>query len=87
MCMSREPNDLLTTTQAADLLHMAPSTFRKEVNRAQQRGTELKAPKEDWPDLRSPRYDRELLLSWYQERPGHGYRTDLHRRDGDKGEE
>lgn len=59
---------LLTTRQAADLAGISPAGVRQLARRARAKGVELQAPAEQWPDRRSPRYDRAALEAYLQRR-------------------
>ena len=61
----------LTTDEAAALAGIAPSTFRKYVSGGQ-------APAPLHP--RSGLYNGAENVAWASNRPGRGFRTDLHRR-------
>lgn len=59
----------LTTRQAAELAGTTPDRFRAVVSDARRRhGVELQAPKDLWPDARTPLYDAEALRRYLDER-------------------
>ena len=60
----------LTTAQAAESLHMLPSSFRAAMSRARAAGVDLRAPRDLWPDQRTPLWDADRLDQWAQSRPG-----------------
>ena len=62
----------LTTAQAAELAGLAQSSFRGEATRAAQKGTDLHAPREVWPDARTPLWDEKKVRAWFASRPGPG---------------
>ena len=65
----------LTTAQAAALVEMSPATLRTVAYRARRAGVELHAPRELWPDARTPLWDEARLADWLAARPGRGNRT------------
>lgn len=64
---------MLTTAQAAKVAGITPAAFRREVIRERARGRELQAPRESWPDGRTPVYDEATVRQWLESRPGPGY--------------
>ena len=46
-----------TTAQAAELAGIKPASFRREMMRERQRGRDHRAPREQWPDKRTPLWD------------------------------
>ena len=52
---------LLTTREAAALAGISPAGVRQLARRARAKGVELRAPREAWPDQRTPLYDRDAL--------------------------
>ena len=60
----------LTTTQAAALLGITPSSLRSKATRARATGQEWRLPREQWPDGRTPLYDPEAIRATPQRAPG-----------------
>lgn len=58
----------LTTAQAAALAGMAPHTFRSAMMRERNRGRDYRAPRESWPDARTPLWDAAAVREWNQNR-------------------
>lgn len=54
----------MTTAQAAALAGMDPATFRKAMSRERQRGRDYRAPRETWPDARTPLWDADAVSAW-----------------------
>jgi hypothetical protein len=55
----------LTTTEAADRAGMTVSTFRGAMTRLRQKGgPDLRAPRDEWVDKRTPTYDEAALSAW-----------------------
>lgn len=67
--------NLLTTAQAAELAGVTPGGFRATANWARKKGVELRAPDDQWPDKRTPMYDKDKLVAWLASRPGRGNRS------------
>ncbi|WP_116115643.1 hypothetical protein [Austwickia chelonae] len=63
---------LLTTAQVAELVGVKATSLRGLVSRLRQQGVELQAPKEQWPDKRTPMYDEAVVRAWMDARPGQG---------------
>lgn len=61
----------LTTAQAAGLAGITPASFRSAMLRERQRGRDHRAPREQWPDARTPLWDEASLDAWYQRRQKH----------------
>lgn len=59
----------MTTAQAAALAGMDPATFRKAMSRERRRGRDYRAPRESWPDARTPLWDAAAIESWHASRP------------------
>lgn len=59
----------MTTAQAAALAGMDPATFRKAMTRERQRGRDYRLPPDEWPDARTPLWDRTAVAKWSRERP------------------
>ena len=59
----------VTTAQAAALAGMTPATFRKAMTLERRRGRDYRAPRESWPDARTPMWDAELVREWAATRP------------------
>ena len=58
----------ITTTQAAALLGITPSSLRSKATRARAKGREWRTPREQWPDERTPLYDPEAIRATRVER-------------------
>ena len=54
----------MTTAQAAALAGMDPATFRRAMTRERQRGRDYRAPRETWPDARTPLWDADAVSAW-----------------------
>jgi hypothetical protein len=59
-----------TTAKAAELAGITPASFRREMHRERERGRDHRAPREQWPDARTPLWDESTLDAWYQRREG-----------------
>ena len=59
----------LTTAQARDLTGLGRSAFSVAMARARKAGTDCHAPRETWPDARTPLWDRDALVAWQAGRP------------------
>lgn len=70
-------DDTLSTRHCAERLGMPEATFRKEMLRLRQRGTDLRTDPATWPNTRTPMYSWAKVHQWSQHRPGRGSRTDL----------
>jgi len=67
----------MTTRQSAAVTGLTPAAFRSTASRLRSAGTDLRAPRTTWPDERTVLYDPVIVLDWYINRPGRGYRSDL----------
>lgn len=66
----------LTTAQAAKRAGITPVAFRSLAHRARVRdGVDLRAPRDAWPDARTPLYDAGRLDTYLAARPGRGRST------------
>ena len=54
----------MTTAQAAALADMDPATFRKAMTRERRRGRDYRAPRDQWPDGRTPMWDADAVREW-----------------------
>lgn len=75
----------VTSAEGATLAGVTRSGFRTLVSRAAAQGVDVRAPREDWPDGRTPLFDRTLVVEYLGMRPGRGRRVDGARRVGDGG--
>ena len=57
---------LLTTRQTAELVGLTPVTLRSIARFARNRGFELRAPKEEWPDARTVMYDAAKVVEYLE---------------------
>lgn len=64
----------LTALQAAMTAGVSRSGFRTLAARALVAGVDLRAPRDEWPDQRTPLYDGERLAAYLAGRPGRGRR-------------
>lgn len=64
--------DLLSTTEAAELAGCSIKALHTLAGRARRDGVELHAPRETWPDGRTPRWSRPALEAHLAGRPGRG---------------
>lgn len=64
--------DRLTAQQAAERAGVSRSGLRTIAARALLAGRELRAPRGEWPDARTPLYDPEQLDAYLAGRPGRG---------------
>ena len=62
----------LTPKQAAKLSGLAPDGFRRAMSRERAAGRDHRAPKDQWPDARTPLWDEASLRAWLESRPGPG---------------
>ena len=62
----------ITTARAAALAGMGPATFRNAMHRERRRGRDYRAPRESWPDARTPMWDAELVREWAATRTRRG---------------
>lgn len=57
----------ITTTQAADIAGMLPSSFRATMSRLRSRGqADMRAPQKRWPDARTPLWDADAVRAWVE---------------------
>lgn len=54
----------ISSTTAAELSGLSRERFRNEMVRQRKRGSDFRAPAEEWIDTRTPLYDRALVESW-----------------------
>lgn len=55
---------MLTTSQAAALTGLPQEQFRSAMSKERKNGKEFHAPRELWPDARTPLWDEERVLTW-----------------------
>lgn len=68
---SRQPPTMLTTAQAAAIAGVTPAGLRSSVSRhLRLTGEDLRAPKDLWPDQRTPVYADPAFRAWLAGRPG-----------------
>lgn len=72
--MAEERRRHLTAQQAAERAQLTRSGLRTLAARALLAGTDLRAPRDQWPSERAPLYDREALDAYLSTRPGRGRR-------------
>ena len=58
------PQLFLTTAQAAALSGMTPGVFRAQMARERANGNEMRIPRDQWTDSRSPAYDIRKIRAW-----------------------
>ena len=58
----------IVTARAAALAGMGPATFRNAMHRERRRGRDYRAPRETWPDARTPLWDADAVREWNQNR-------------------
>lgn len=69
--MELSQNDtLLTAAQAAELLGVRVQRLRNIASQQRARGIELRAPRDQWPDGRSPRYPLSTIEAMKTRREG-----------------
>ena len=54
----------MTTAEAAALAGMTRTTFHSAMTRERQRGRDYRAPRETWPDARTPLWDADAVRGW-----------------------
>ena len=59
----------LSTAQAATEARLTPGSFRKAMTRARAAGVDVRAPRDQWPDARTPLWDADRLGQWAAGRP------------------
>ena len=59
---------VLTTSQAAALVGIPKEQFRSAMSKERKHGQEFHAPREFWPDARSPLWDKKKILAWTEAR-------------------
>jgi hypothetical protein len=59
---------VLTTSQAAALTGLPQEQFRSAMSKERKNGKEFHAPRELWPDARTPLWDEEKVLTWAKAR-------------------
>jgi hypothetical protein len=55
---------MLTTSQAAALAGLPKEQFRSAMSKERKQGQDFHAPRESWPDARSPLWDKKKILAW-----------------------
>lgn len=58
----------MTTAQAAALAGMSADAFRSAMSRERRRGRDYRAPRESWPDARTPLWDADAIADWHATR-------------------
>lgn len=58
----------LTTKEAALLSGIATASFRGEMTRERARGRDHRAPRDLWPDGRTPLWDESSIRTWLESR-------------------
>lgn len=71
----RQSDHRLTALQAAGVAGVSRSGFRTLAARALLAGVDLRLPRDEWPDARTPLFDRERLAAYLDSRPGRGRRS------------
>ena len=59
---------MMITAEAAALAGMTRTTFHSAMHRERQRGRDYRAPRETWPDARTPLWDADAVREWSQNR-------------------
>ncbi|MCA0252945.1 MAG: hypothetical protein LCH76_11800 [Actinobacteria bacterium] len=59
---------MLTTSQAAELAGLPKEQFRSAMSKERKNGKEFHAPKENWPDKRTPMWDEDRVRDWAKAR-------------------
>lgn len=59
---------MLTTSKAAELVGLPKEQFRSAMSKERKSGREFHAPRDAWPDKRTPLWDEEKLLAWAKAR-------------------
>ena len=58
----------MTTAEAAALAGLTRGSFRVAMHKERQRGRDYRAPRETWPDARTPLWDADAVREWSQNR-------------------
>ena len=58
----------LTTQQAATLAGMTTGVFRAHASRQRAIGNEMRAPRDEWDDGRTPKWDEDKVKAWVASR-------------------
>ncbi len=59
---------MLTTSQAAELVGLPKEHFRSAMSKERKSGKEFHAPRDKWPDARTPLWDEKKVLAWAKAR-------------------
>ncbi len=59
---------MLTTSKAAELVGLPKEQFRSAMSKERKSGKEYHAPRDLWPDKRTPLWDEEKVLAWAKDR-------------------
>ena len=59
---------VLTTSQAAEIAGVPTEQFRSAMSKERKNGKEYHAPKDLWPDKRTPMWDEEKVTAWAKAR-------------------
>jgi pyruvate/2-oxoglutarate dehydrogenase complex dihydrolipoamide acyltransferase (E2) component len=54
----------LSTAQAAEFMNISPAGIRSAARFARERGINLHAPEDQWPDKRTPLFDVDALVKY-----------------------
>lgn len=57
-----------TTRAAAETVGMSASTFRSAMTRARAAGVDCHAPRDQWPDARTPLWDLDAIHTYIENR-------------------
>lgn len=66
--MARSEMTTITTKEAAELAGLLPASFRGEMTRERARGRDHRAPRDLWPDGRTPLWDESSIHTWLEGR-------------------
>lgn len=58
----------MTTNQGAAAAGLSPARFRDEMSRERRRGRDYYAPRDEWPDGRTPLWDAGQVEAWVARR-------------------
>lgn len=59
---------MLTTSQAAEIAGLPTEQFRSSMSKERKNGKEFHAPKDQWPDKRTPMWDEDKVRDWAKKR-------------------
>lgn len=66
--MARSEMTTITTKEAAERAGLLPASFRGEMTRERARGRDHRAPRDLWPDGRTPLWDESSIRTWLEGR-------------------